>query len=63
VTAVFAALRAKYRQGADDAYAAARKAFGQRNQEGGHGKYQEIVDQYYASPRYRSVKRWMAERK
>ncbi|MDF1701125.1 MAG: hypothetical protein P1V36_08205 [Planctomycetota bacterium] len=63
VMKAFEALRAEHDKGADAAYQAARNCFNQRDQDGGYAKYQEIVDQYYASRRYRSVKRWIAERK
>ena len=41
----------------------ARAAFQQGRPDEGYGKYQEIVDKYYAAASYRNVKRWLAERK
>jgi hypothetical protein len=37
--------------------------FQQGKQDEGYAKYREIVEKYYASPLYRSVKQWLAERK
>ncbi len=41
----------------------ARQLFQQGKQDDGYKKYREIVENYYASPLYRSVKRWLTERK
>ena len=60
--AAFAALRAEHTEPAQQAYKSAREAMQRGDQDGAYGRYQEIVDSYYASPRYRMIKRWIAER-
>ena len=62
-TDAFAELRARHDKPAKDAFAAARQLFQQGKQDEGYKKYSEIVQSYYASPLYRTVKRWLAERK
>ncbi|MFI5454762.1 MAG: hypothetical protein ACHRXM_04865 [Isosphaerales bacterium] len=63
VMAAFAELRARHDGPAKDAFAAARGLFQQGKQDEGYAKYREIVQSYYASPLYRTVKRWLEERK
>jgi predicted esterase len=63
VVSAFNALRAEHTGPAKAAFGEARKAFQQGKQDEGYAKYQEIVDKYYASPLYRTVKRWLAERR
>jgi predicted esterase len=59
----FAALRAEQDSPAAKAMSEARAAFQQGRPDQGWAKYQEIVDKYYAASSYRSVKRWLLERK
>jgi predicted esterase len=61
--AAFAELRAKHVEPATKAFNEARQRFQQGNPDEGYAKYQEIVRSYYASPLYRTVKRWLEERK
>ena len=63
VMAAFGALRASQLEPARKAFGDARQLFQQGKQDEGYTKYREIVEKYYASPLYRSVKRWLAERK
>ena len=63
VMAAFAQLRARHDGSANKAFAEARQLFQQGKQDEGYTKYREIVEYYYASPLYRTVKRWLAERK
>ena len=63
VMAAFGALRASQLDSAKTVFGEARQLFQQGKQDEGYGKYREIVEKYYASPLYRSVKRWLAERK
>ena len=63
VMAAFGALRASQLDPAKKAFGEARQLFQQGKQDGGYEKYREIVEKYYASPLYRSVKRWLSERK
>ncbi|MDA1194425.1 MAG: hypothetical protein O2894_04510 [Planctomycetota bacterium] len=60
---LFLALRAVHDPVADDLNKQAREAFQRGDTAGGYVKYQEIVNRAYASRRYVSVKRWIAERK
>jgi predicted esterase len=59
----FNALRAQHDAPAKAAFAEARTAFQQNRPADGYAKYQEIVDKQYAAPTYRTVKRWLADRK
>ena len=59
----FETLRAQHTGPARTAFAAARKAFQQGQKDAGAAQYREIVQKYYASPLYRNVKRWLAEKK
>jgi predicted esterase len=61
--AAFAELRARHRDPAKKAFDEARQSFQQGKQDEGYARYREIVEKYYASPLYRSVKRWLEERK
>ena len=61
--AAFAELRTRQLDPAKQAFGEARQLFQQGKQDEGYKKYREIVDRYYASPLYRSVNRWLAERK
>jgi predicted esterase len=63
VMAAFAELRARQLEPAKKAFGEARQLFQQGKQDEGYNKYREIVEKYYASPLYRSVNRWLAERK
>jgi predicted esterase len=63
VDAAFQALRERHDGPAQKAFGEARAAFQRGQRDEGYAKYQEIVDRHYASPLYRSVKRWLAERK
>jgi len=63
VMAAFAELRARHDGPAKNAFAEARRLFQQGKQDEGYAKYREIVQSYYASPLYRTVKRWLEERK
>ena len=62
VMAAFGALRASQLEPAKKAFGEARQLFQQGKQDEGYNKYREIVEKHYASPLYRSVKRWLAER-
>jgi predicted esterase len=63
VIAAFAELRARHDEPAKKAFAEARGLFQQQGKENeGYAKYSEIVRSYYASPLYRTVKRWLEER-
>jgi predicted esterase len=59
----FAALRDKHEAPVRQVLADARAAFQRGDRDAGYAKYQEIVEQHYASSAYRNVKRWLAERK
>ena len=63
VMGAFAKLRAQHHESAKKAFGEARQLFQQGKQDEGYKKYQEIVEKDYASPLYRSVKRWLEERK
>jgi predicted esterase len=63
VMKAFDALRAEHEGPAEKAIGEARTAFRQNRRDEGYGKYQEIVDKYYAAASYRNVKRWLAARK
>jgi predicted esterase len=63
VMAAFAKLRARHQEPAKKALGESRQLFQQGKQEEGYDKYREIITKYYASPLYRSVKRWVEERK
>jgi hypothetical protein len=63
VIAAFGELRSRQLDPAKKAFGEARQLFQQGKQDEGYAKYREIVEKYYASPSYRSVKRWLAERK
>ncbi len=58
----FDELRAKHEPPARKLYNEARGLFQQGKTDDGYEKYREIVDKYYASPLYRTVKRTLAER-
>ena len=53
----------KHEPPAKELYNDARKAFRSGNRNGGYAKYQEIVDKYYASSYYRTVKKTLDDRK
>lgn len=59
----FRKLRKQHSPSAETLYKDARSAFQNRDREKGYAKYQEIVDKYYASPRYRAVKSSLEQRK
>lgn len=59
----FGQLRAQHKEPAQRAFTEARQAFQQGKQDEGYAKYHEIVENYYASPLFRNVKRWLQERK
>jgi predicted esterase len=63
VMQAFKDLRAKHDDPAKKTLNEARIAFQQGKRDEGYAKYQEIVDNYFAAPNYRNVKRWLAERK
>jgi predicted esterase len=63
VMSAFEALRARHEEPAKAALAEARKAFQQGKPDDGYARYQEIIDRYYASPLYRVVKLWLAQRR
>lgn len=63
VMAAFEKLRAKHKGPADEAYKSARQAFQRRDKDGAYAQYQEVLDEYYAAPRYRQIRRWVADRK
>jgi predicted esterase len=63
VMASFAQLRARHEGPTKEAFTEAQQLFQQGKQDEGYAKYREIVQLYYASPLYRTVKRWLAERK
>ncbi len=63
VMSAFGELRARHEAPAKDAFAEARKLFQQGKQDDGYAKYREIVTSHYASPLYRTVKRWLEERR
>ena len=62
VMASFKKLRASHEEPAKKLIQAARQAFNNGNRDLGYSRYQEIVEKYYASSRYRSAKRWLLER-
>jgi predicted esterase len=62
-TAAFAELRQRHDGPAKKAFMEARQLFQQGKQDEGYGMYREIVQSYYASPLYRTVKRWLEDRK
>jgi predicted esterase len=59
----FAELRSRHDAPAKKAFLEARQLFQGGKQDDGYGKYREIVQQDYASPLYRIVKRALDERK
>ena len=61
--AAFADLRARQQEPAKKAFAEARGLFQQGKENEGWAKYRDIVQSYYASPLYRTVKQWLDERK
>jgi predicted esterase len=63
VMTTFTELRARHDGPARTAFAEARRLFQEGKQDEGYAKYREIVQSYYASPLYRTVKRWLEERK
>ncbi len=63
VMTAFAELRVKHVEPARRAFGEARQLFQNGKQDEGFGKYREIVEKDYASPLYRSAKRWLEERK
>jgi predicted esterase len=63
VVAAFGALREQHQETADELYQEGRKAFRNDDRKGGYAKYQEIVDKYYASTHYRSLKKVVDKQK
>jgi hypothetical protein len=61
--AAFEALRKQQEPAAQQAFQGAMMLFRQGKRDEGYAKYQEIVDKYYASPRYRNVKEQLEARK
>jgi predicted esterase len=59
----FAKLRAQHQKSADELFDAARGDFQKQKKTEAYAKCQEIVDKYYASDKYQTAKRWLAERK
>jgi hypothetical protein len=59
----FAALRRQHEPAARRAFDEATMLFRRGRQDQGYAKYQEIVDKFYASPRYRNVKEQLRARK
>lgn len=57
------ALRKQHNPKAETLYTEARKAMRERDPDTGYERYQEIVDKYYATPRYRLLVKWLRERK
>lgn len=55
-------LRQIHQKPADKIYSEARKLFQQNKSDEGWAKYQEIVDQYYASNHYTKIKKWITDR-
>lgn len=63
VQAEYAKLQAQHLPKAKELYAEARKAFRNRDRETGMTKYREIVEKYYASPRFQSLRDVLAKEK
>ena len=63
VMEAFNALRAQQEKSAQKAMNDARAAFQQNNNDAAYGKYQEVVEKYFAASSYRNAKHWLAERK
>ena len=63
VLGLFRLLRTKQENLAKAKIAEARGLFQQQKRYEGYAKYQDVVDHYYASPSYRNVKRWLAEKR
>jgi hypothetical protein len=61
--AAFAKLRQAQQKAANERFDAARADFQKEKKADGYKKCQEIVDLYFASDKYRTAKRWLAERK
>lgn len=59
----FQKLRAAHAEPAKKLMNDARKAFREGRKDEGWAQYQTLVDEYYAAPGYRAVKRWLADRK
>ncbi|MEL7497342.1 MAG: hypothetical protein AAFN77_06995 [Planctomycetota bacterium] len=59
----FQELRSQQDEAGEEAYKAARAAFRSGDREQGYAKYQEIVDQHYASRRYTVAKAALGSRK
>ena len=63
VMAAFPKLRTSHEGPAEIAFSEARWLFQQDKQHEGYTKYREIVQSYYASSLYRTVKPWLSDRK
>jgi predicted esterase len=61
--AAFKKLQSAHDPKAEELMTAARKAFNEGKRDEGWQKYQEIVDACYAAKCYRTVKRWLANRR
>ena len=59
----FKALRAEHEETAKGLYQEARKAFQNNDRNSGYAKYEEVVDEYYASTYYRTLKSTLDKRK
>jgi len=59
----FTRLRQQHEEPAEKIFNEARVLFRDQNADAGYDKYQEIVDNYYASTSYQRVKKWIADRK
>ncbi len=55
-------LRLQHQPKADEMYKQSRVDLRARRRDDAYSKYQEVVDKYYASSRYATMKRWLAER-
>jgi predicted esterase len=63
VMTAFNELHTRHEEPAKTAFGEARQLFNQGKQNDGYAKLQTIVQSYYASPLYRTAKRWLEQRK
>lgn len=62
VVAAYRQLAKKHKDEGNKLYSEARRLFQQQKKDEGYAKCQEIVDKFYASSRYRTVKTWLDNR-
>lgn len=63
VMAAYGKLRTQHQPKADLLYQQSRSDLRAKKRDDAYQKYQEVVDKYYASSRYFTMKRWIVERR